>query len=137
MEHGCYNKLRNLTDAGRETWATKVKKIVFNLGFGVSCIWHAAGHVTAFMSEAKQRLFEMAEKNGTHRSMNWENFTLCHGLSHGWILNCILELLTLVLTKNYWLESDVLLMTFPLKLADMSILILHIVNIVKKWRVCC
>ena len=52
----CYFMLKSLDDVGRATWATHIKNILFQYGFGYAWIGQDVGDIENFMSLFKQRL---------------------------------------------------------------------------------
>ena len=55
--------LRMLDEAGRVTWATRMKQLLYKLGFGFVWISQDIGNVQLFMSEIDQRLKDIALQN--------------------------------------------------------------------------
>ena len=52
----CYDMLRHLDDANRTTWATHIKGMLFEYGFGYAWINNGVGDVSCFMLMLKTRL---------------------------------------------------------------------------------
>ena len=59
----CYNLLFQLDDIGRQTWATKIKDLLFRFGFGYVWIVQAVGDETLFIKTFKQRLIDCYSQN--------------------------------------------------------------------------
>ena len=57
----CYRMLRRLDDAGRITWASKVKDILFKYGFGYVWVNENVGNEVMFFKAFKQRLMDCAK----------------------------------------------------------------------------
>ena len=59
----CYKMLRNLDKNERITWASKVKNLLFQNGFGY--VWHKedVGDQTLFMKTVKQRIIDCSKQN--------------------------------------------------------------------------
>ena len=58
----CYRMLRRLDDAGRITWASKVKEILFKYGFGYVWVNENVGDEVMFLKAFKQRLMDCAKQ---------------------------------------------------------------------------
>ena len=58
----CYRMLRRLDDAGRITWASKVKEILFKYGFGYVWVNENVGDEVMFLKAFKQRLTDCAKQ---------------------------------------------------------------------------
>ena len=56
----CYQMLKSLDDLGRITWATKVKNLLFQHGYGIVWISQDVGDIAIFISQFKQRLIDCA-----------------------------------------------------------------------------
>ena len=58
----CYIMLRSLSDAGKMTWATQVKNLLYVYGFGY--VWEAntIGDINAFVKLFKQRLKDCCQQ---------------------------------------------------------------------------
>ena len=54
----CYLLLRRLDECGRNTWATKVKHLLFENGFGYVWINNGVGNSSHFLKCFKQRLID-------------------------------------------------------------------------------
>ena len=52
----CYNMLKSLDDAGRNTWASHIKKLLFRYGFGTVWIEQQVGNPTYFLNLFSQRI---------------------------------------------------------------------------------
>ena len=59
----CYYMLKKLDDANRITWATHVKKLLFQYGFGFVWISHNIGDINSFITCFKQRLIDCHKQN--------------------------------------------------------------------------
>jgi len=58
----CYNMLRQLDEAGRTTWATQVKMLLFQYGFGYAWIHGDVGNTVAFLKLFQDRLKDCAKQ---------------------------------------------------------------------------
>ena len=65
----CYILLKNLDDAGRRTWASTVKNLLYTYGFGIVWISQEIGDTSNFLKAFKQRLVDCANQNW-HESIN-------------------------------------------------------------------
>ncbi|MCG8044707.1 MAG: endonuclease/exonuclease/phosphatase family protein [Candidatus Thiodiazotropha taylori] len=65
----CYLMLRSLTEAGRMTWATHIKTLLFEHGFGYVWIADSVGNNRAFISVFMQRIKDISLQNW-RRSIN-------------------------------------------------------------------
>ena len=54
----CYFMLKALDDSGRNTWATKIKNVLYQFGFGYTWISQDVGDIKVFLSLFKQRLHD-------------------------------------------------------------------------------
>ena len=61
--------LRSLTDAGKNTWPSHIKTLLFEHGFGCAWIADAVGNNNAFMSIFTQRIKDISLQNW-RRSIN-------------------------------------------------------------------
>ena len=52
----CYKMLKSLDDIGRLTWATKIKDLLYQYGFGIVWFTHNIGNTNLFISQFDQRL---------------------------------------------------------------------------------
>ena len=59
----CYNMLRSLTEAGRITWASHVKSLLFQNGFGYAWIANTVGNVNNFISIFQRRIKDISLQN--------------------------------------------------------------------------
>ena len=59
----CYLMLRALTEADKITWATHVKKLLFEHGFGYAWIADAVGNTNAFLRIFTQRIKDISLQN--------------------------------------------------------------------------
>ena len=61
----CYKMLKSLDEAGRHTWASDVKKLLFKYGYGF--VWIAQEveyiYINIFISQVKQRLTDCLKQN--------------------------------------------------------------------------
>ena len=55
--------LKSLDDAGRVTWATHIKNLMFLYGFGFVWVSHDIGDVNSFIREFKQRISDCHMQN--------------------------------------------------------------------------
>ena len=62
----CYKMLRNLDESRRITWASKVKNLLFQNGFGY--VWHVedVGDQTLFMKTSSKGLLIVVNRIGLH-----------------------------------------------------------------------
>ena len=56
----CYLLLKNLDDAGRRTWASNVKNLIYMYGFGIVWINQEIGDTSNLLKAFKQRLVDCA-----------------------------------------------------------------------------
>ena len=58
----CYIMLKSLSDAGKITWATQVKNLLYKYGFGY--VWEAntVGDMNVFIKKFKQRLIDCCQQ---------------------------------------------------------------------------
>ena len=54
----CYKLLRRLDDLGRTTWATHIKRLLFQYGFGYVWLNEDVCDFSIFLSQFKQRLID-------------------------------------------------------------------------------
>ena len=59
----CYYMLRSLTEAGKSTWATHIKSLLFQHGFGHVWIADSVGDTKAFLFMFKQRIKDISIQN--------------------------------------------------------------------------
>ena len=59
----CYNMLRSLAEAGRITWASHVKSLLFQHGFGYAWIANTVGNVNNFISIFQHRIKDISLQN--------------------------------------------------------------------------
>ena len=52
----CYYMLYQLDESGRNTWASKIKDLLFNYGFGYVLISHDVGNDREFLRIFTQRI---------------------------------------------------------------------------------
>ena len=62
LPKNCYNMLRKLTEAGRNTWCSEIKKLLFRYGFGIVWFEHGVADVVLFLSQFKQRIKDCCEQ---------------------------------------------------------------------------
>ena len=60
-----YNMLFNLDSMGRTPWASKLKHILFEYGFGYAWFNQGVGNINIFLSEFKQRLHDISRQKWT------------------------------------------------------------------------
>ncbi|KAH3796548.1 hypothetical protein DPMN_150117 [Dreissena polymorpha] len=58
----CNNMLRQLDEAGRTTWVTQVKRLLFQYGFGYAWIHGDVGNTVAFLKLFQDRLKDCAKQ---------------------------------------------------------------------------
>ena len=51
-----YNMIRSLSDAGKTTWASHVRTLLYKYGFGYGWEANTIGNINAFVKVFKQRL---------------------------------------------------------------------------------
>ena len=66
----CYNMLKSLDNMGRIIWASRIKNLLFENGFGIVCINEYVGDVNQFLSKFQQRLKDCAQQNWTAKVNN-------------------------------------------------------------------
>ena len=59
----CYRMLKSLTEAGKITWATYIKKLLFEYGFGYAWIADEVGDINSFLSNFTQRIKDISLQN--------------------------------------------------------------------------
>ena len=59
----CYKMLKNLDENGRNTWASKVRELLFRNGFGYVWIVEDVGDQALFMKTFKQRLVDCCKQD--------------------------------------------------------------------------
>ena len=59
----CYQMLRSLTEADKITWATYIKKLLFEYGFGYAWIADEVGDINSFLSNFTQRIKDISLQN--------------------------------------------------------------------------
>ena len=59
----CYLMLKSLTDAGKITWATHIKSLLFEFGFGYAWIAHEIGNNRHFLNLFKRRIKDISIQN--------------------------------------------------------------------------
>ena len=59
----CYLMLRSLTDAGKTTWASHIKKLLFEHGFGYAWIADSVGNTNVFLNTFTQRIKDISLQN--------------------------------------------------------------------------
>ena len=69
LPKSCNKMIYALDLNGRVTWATKVKHLMYNSGFGIVWLSQEIGNVSLFLIEAKQRLIDIAHQEW-HSDLN-------------------------------------------------------------------
>ena len=59
----CYKMLKSLDEAGRHTWASNVKKLLFRYGYGFVWVSQEVGDINSFIKQFKQRLIDCMKQN--------------------------------------------------------------------------
>ena len=59
----CYLMLKSLTDAGKTTWTTHIKSLLFEYGFGYAWIENEVGNSNYFLNLFKQRIKDISIQN--------------------------------------------------------------------------
>ena len=59
----CYLMLRSLTDAGKTTWASHIKKLLFEHGFWYAWIADSVGNTNVFLNTFTQRIKDISLQN--------------------------------------------------------------------------
>ena len=59
----CYKMLKSPDDIGRVTWATKIKRLLYQYGFEIVWFTHNIGHTYLFISQFEQRLKDCLRQN--------------------------------------------------------------------------
>ena len=59
----CYNMLKSLTDAGKITWATHIRSLLFENGFGHAWIEGSVGNANAFIALYIRRIKDISLQN--------------------------------------------------------------------------
>ena len=62
----CYYMLKSLDNAGRLTWASHIKHLLFLYGFGFVWVSHQVADIDVFISTFKQRLIDCHKQNWNH-----------------------------------------------------------------------
>ena len=76
----CYMMLRDLDDAGKTTWATGVKQLLFEHGFGYAWVAGEVGNMTSFISMFKNRVKDCAIQkmqgfiNSSPKALHYRHF---------------------------------------------------------------
>ena len=55
--------LKSLDEAGRHTWASNVKKLLFRYGYGFVWVSQEVGDINMFIKQFKQRLTDCMKQN--------------------------------------------------------------------------
>jgi hypothetical protein len=74
-----YDMLYVLDCAQRQTWATSIKNVLFNFGFGYAWIFQEIGNVEAFICEFKQRVKDVLTQewlSSLHTSSRFDLYSL-------------------------------------------------------------
>ena len=66
----CYNMLKSLDNMSRITWASTIKNLLFESGFGIVWINQNVGDVNQFLSKFQQRLKDCAKQIWTAKVNN-------------------------------------------------------------------
>ena len=61
--------LRRLDETDRETWASKVRQLLFSYGFGYVWIYEGVGDINGFVKAFKQRLIETSKQDWHSNTM--------------------------------------------------------------------
>ena len=59
----CYKMLKSLDEARRNTWASKVRRLLYMYGFGYACIAQETCNENAFVRQFKIRLIDCMKQN--------------------------------------------------------------------------
>ena len=59
----CYLMLKSLTDTGKITWATHIKSLLFEFGFGYAWLANEVGNCSHFLNLFKQRIKDISIQN--------------------------------------------------------------------------
>ena len=59
----CYKMLKSLDEAGRHTWASNVRSLLYMYGFGYAWIAQEIGNEKIFVSQFKVRLTDCMKQN--------------------------------------------------------------------------
>ena len=59
----CYNMLKSLTDAGKITWTTHIRSLLFENGFGHAWIEGSVGNANAFIALYIRRIKDISLQN--------------------------------------------------------------------------
>lgn len=59
----CYKMLKSLDEAGRLTWASNIKKLLFRYGYGFVWVSQEVGDINIFIKQFKQRLIDCMKQN--------------------------------------------------------------------------
>lgn len=76
----CYLMLKSLTDVGKITWATHIKSLLFEFGFGYAWIANEIGNSNHFIFLFKQRIKDISVQNwrravsDSPKGMHYEHF---------------------------------------------------------------
>ena len=76
----CYLMLKAHDDSGKNNWATNIKNMLFEYGFGYAWIFQEIGNVNLFIYLFKQRLVDCYTQkwrndiNASNRCLHYKNF---------------------------------------------------------------
>ena len=59
----CYHMLRRLDEIGRKTWASKIKNVLYEYGFGYVWIYDGVGNCSQFLKCFERRHKDCSLKN--------------------------------------------------------------------------
>lgn len=65
--HQCYKMLRSLDEAGRITWASHIRSLLFEHGFGYVWVANTVGDANRFIKVFKQRIKDISVQNWKSR----------------------------------------------------------------------
>ncbi|MEW8544974.1 MAG: reverse transcriptase family protein, partial [Candidatus Thiodiazotropha sp.] len=65
--HQCYKMLRSLDEAGRTTWASHIRSLLFEHGFGYVWVANTVGDANRFIKIFKQRIKDISVQNWKSR----------------------------------------------------------------------
>ena len=71
-----YLMLKDLDEKGKETWATRIKMLLYTNGFGHVWLSQGVGNKTVFLKEFKQRLSDCAKQNWSSKLTDSDRFTI-------------------------------------------------------------
>lgn len=99
-----YHMLKDLDEKGKQTWASKVRTVLFQYGFGYVWIEQSVGNRNAFLKEFRQRLTDCFQQDWSAKLADSDRYSLYRTFKYNLVQELYFDAITSRHVRNMYIK---------------------------------